>query len=159
MLTELRVAKPCPESWSGMDGDDRVKFCGRCKHNVFNISELSQVEAAELIERHEGRLCVRFYQRADGKVMTRDCKVGLVEGRRRLAKLASVTAGFMLTAFCVAYAAALPKRHAMTPERLLAKGRSAPVVGPLITKIAPPPPTAVVGFISVRSVPPATGHP
>jgi hypothetical protein len=41
--------------------------------NVYNLSEMSQESAEALIAETEGRLCVRFYQRADGTVLTRDC--------------------------------------------------------------------------------------
>ena len=59
-----------------MEGDDRVRFCGECELNVYNLSSMTEDEALKLVEEREGRLCVRFYQREDGTVLTSDCPVG-----------------------------------------------------------------------------------
>ena len=56
-----------------MSGDDRVRFCGDCKLNVYNLAGMTRREATELIEGNEGRLCVRFFRRKDGTFVTRDC--------------------------------------------------------------------------------------
>ena len=82
-LDAIQVAKPCQVPWESMDGDDLVRFCGQCRLNVYDLSALSSDEARALIEKHEGRLCVRFYRRRDGKVLTRDCPVGVRTVRRR----------------------------------------------------------------------------
>jgi hypothetical protein len=85
-LSNVRVAAPCAESWDDMPGGERVRSCARCQHRVYNLSEMSAAEAAKLIREAEGRLCVRFYRRADGTLLTRDCPVGLRAVRRRLAR-------------------------------------------------------------------------
>jgi hypothetical protein len=72
--------------WEQMTGNDRVRFCDYCHLNVYNISELSRVEAEQLIASNEGRLCARLFRRADGSVLTKDCPVGLRALRRRVAK-------------------------------------------------------------------------
>jgi hypothetical protein len=82
-----------------MAGDERVRHCSHCKMNVFNLSEMPDKEAETLLRKTNGRLCVRYYQRADGTVMTRDCPVGLRAIRRRFAlvligAVAMVTAAF-----------------------------------------------------------------
>jgi hypothetical protein len=41
LLSQLRVASPCRESWEGMLGDDRVRHCGKCDKHVYNLSALS----------------------------------------------------------------------------------------------------------------------
>ena len=76
-LNVIRVEKPCPASWDGMHGDDRVRFCDECKLHVYNLSELTRVQAEALVAAHEGRLCVRYYQRKDGTIITQDCGGGL----------------------------------------------------------------------------------
>ena len=86
LLSQLRVASPCRESWEGMQGDDRVRHCGKCDKHVYNLSALSPQQAEALLREREGGLCVRFYRRADGMVMTSDCPTG--SGRRRLRRLA-----------------------------------------------------------------------
>jgi len=72
-LPSIEVASPCTVSWDGMRGDDTVRFCGKCRLNVYNLSAMTQAEAAAHIAAREGRMCVRFYRRPDGTVMTRDC--------------------------------------------------------------------------------------
>ena len=86
----LRVASPCPADWSAMQGDDRMRFCGQCEKNVYNISAMTHAEAEALIREKEGKLCVRFFQRTDGTVLTADCPVGR---RRKLNRRILVAAG------------------------------------------------------------------
>src|SRR5947209_3713165 len=90
-LDTISVAAPCPASWEGMAGDDRVRSCGECKQKVYNLSRMTREEAEELL-RSEGKLCVRFYRRHDGTVMTADCPAGLLAVPRRL------TGAFLLVA-------------------------------------------------------------
>jgi hypothetical protein len=56
-----------------MKGNDQVRHCGRCDQKVYDLSRLPQAEAAALVRRQEGRLCVRFYVRDDGTIVTADC--------------------------------------------------------------------------------------
>ncbi len=88
-LADIRIASPCQVSWDAMKGDERVRFCGQCSRHVYNLSAMSADEAADLVEHHEGRLCVRFYRRADGTVLTQDCPVGLRWVRRRVMAVAA----------------------------------------------------------------------
>jgi hypothetical protein len=87
-LEHIRIASPCHAAWDAMEGDDRVRFCGSCQKNVYNLSSMSRAEAEALVTDTEGRICVRFYRRADGTVLTNDCPVGQRKRRRRLAVLA-----------------------------------------------------------------------
>ncbi|MBK9765573.1 MAG: hypothetical protein IPP63_00360 [Chloracidobacterium sp.] len=67
-LNDIKIASPCSADWNGMYGDERKRFCGECKLNVYNLSGMTKNEAERLVTNAEGRLCVRFYQRADGSV-------------------------------------------------------------------------------------------
>jgi hypothetical protein len=82
MLDALEIAKPCDARWEDMRGDDRVRRCDLCQLNVYNLSAFHRVEALELLERTEGRVCLRLYQRADGTVITADCTSRLVDAKR-----------------------------------------------------------------------------
>lgn len=98
-LEDIRIASPCNASWDAMKGDDRVRFCGSCEKNVFNLSNMSREDAEALLEKTEGRVCVRYYRRRDGTVLTQDCPVGLRAVRRRLALIgAGLAAGLGLLA-------------------------------------------------------------
>lgn len=81
-LESIRVAKPCHADWDRMEGDDRVRFCQSCTKNVYNLSSISRVEAEKLITEKEGKLCVQYYQRADGTILTDDCPIALRAMRR-----------------------------------------------------------------------------
>jgi hypothetical protein len=94
MLSRLQVATPCNASWEDMRGDDRVRFCGKCEKNVYNLSELGEDEAEALVYEHEGNLCARFYRRKDGTLITSDCRVG----KRRRRGIAFAALGLAATA-------------------------------------------------------------
>lgn len=96
-LNDLKIASPCPADWNAMLGDDRVRYCGECKLNVYNLSGMTTEDAERLIIGAEGRLCVRFYRRQDGSVITKDCPVGWAKMRQQTKKVA-VAAGSMITA-------------------------------------------------------------
>jgi hypothetical protein len=95
MLDTLRVASPCKASWEDMVGDARVRFCGQCAKNVYNLSAMARDEAEALLVAKAGNVCVRFYQRADGTVMTTDCPVGVRKKRVRRAAVAVAAGGVM----------------------------------------------------------------
>jgi hypothetical protein len=98
-LDHLRIAAPCPADWDQMFSfeDKRVRFCSQCNLNVYNLSGMSRREAEALITKTEGRLCVRFYRRADGSILTRNCPVGLKAIKRRVAWVAQFVLGMALS--------------------------------------------------------------
>ena len=93
-LSNIKIASPCSADWDQMYGDGRKRFCGDCKLNVYNLSGMTKDEAETLVMNAEGRLCVRFYQRADGSVITQDCPVGWAKVKQRTRVFA--TAAFSL---------------------------------------------------------------
>ena len=92
-IEHYRIATPCPISWNQMSGDDRVRFCDHCQLHVYNLSELSKLEAQTLIASKEGRLCARLFQRADGTILTKDCPAGLRALRLRVSKRVAAVFG------------------------------------------------------------------
>jgi hypothetical protein len=82
-LDNVHVASPCSADWESMYGDDRTRFCAECKLNVYNLSGMTREEAERLVTNAEGRLCVRFYRRADGSIITADCPVGWARVKQR----------------------------------------------------------------------------
>ena len=83
VVDNLRPASPCSEDWSKMEGDVRVRSCARCKQNVYNLSEMTREEAHTLLVAREGNVCVKYYRRSDGTIVTKDCPVGKQRRRRR----------------------------------------------------------------------------
>ena len=100
-LASVHVAAPCQADWNQMMGDERVRFCGECSLNVFNLSAMTRSEAEALIARSEGRLCVKFYRRRDGSIITQDCPVGLRAIRRRVSYLAKAIGSAVLSFMAV----------------------------------------------------------
>lgn len=96
-LESLRVAAPCKADWDDMIGDNRVRFCGQCQKNVYNLSNMTRKEAERLVTNREGSMCVRFYKRSDGTVITSNCPVGLREIKRRTTRIASAIFSAMLS--------------------------------------------------------------
>jgi hypothetical protein len=102
---QLRIASPCRAPWENMDGDARVRFCRECNRNVYNLSAMTEREARRVVAEREGRLCVRFYQRSDGTVLTSDCPVGgkrsfLLSGARAALTVTGVAAGITALSAC-----------------------------------------------------------
>jgi hypothetical protein len=98
-LDRVSVAAPCPANWDAMIGDERIRFCNQCELNVYNLSAMSRRDAEALIAGTEGRLCVRYYRRKDGSIITEDCPVGLRRLKSRAMKvrraLGSALLGFL----------------------------------------------------------------
>jgi hypothetical protein len=82
-LDAVRVVSPCTVSWDGMVGDERVRHCGQCRKNVYNVEAMTREEAITLIESAEGRVCMRLAYRADGTVVTGNCRARLRAARDR----------------------------------------------------------------------------
>lgn len=98
-LNNIKIASPCSANWDEMLGDNRKRFCGECKLNVYNLSGMSQIEAENLLINSEGRVCVRFYKRADGTVLTQDCPVGWAKIKRNLSRAATAVFSLIIGLF------------------------------------------------------------
>jgi hypothetical protein len=95
LLGRVRVASPCNASWDDMHGDDRVRLCLHCDKHVHDLSAMTLTEAEDFVERaaeEAGFVCVRFYRRADGTILTADCPTGKARKLRRL-KVIGAAAG------------------------------------------------------------------
>ncbi len=95
-LRNVKVASPCSADWDRMIGDERARFCGQCELNVYNLSAMSTLEAESLIARTEGRLCIRYYRRKDGSIITQDCPVGLRKLKQHAARIKRAAASLVL---------------------------------------------------------------
>lgn len=83
LLARVHVASPCHARWDEMSGDERVRHCGACDKDVYDLSEMTEDEAETLLRTVGESACVRLRRRADGTVMTSDCPVGAERARRR----------------------------------------------------------------------------
>ena len=143
-LRHVQVAAPCKVDWDQMLGDDRVRFCGQCSLNVYNLSSMTRADAEALIARTEGRLCVKFYRRFDGSIITQDCPIGLQAIKRRVSyawqALVSVTLTFL---------AGFGIHQALTSVPPFVQGRTVGVMA----RTDPPGQPVVIGQLMDREAP------
>jgi len=117
VLSNVRIATPCPASWAAMAGDDRVRNCALCEKNVYDLAGLTAWESVQLLTEQGEKACVRLHRRRDGTVITADCEVG--RGRRRKRRVLAA-AGVL----AVSAASALATT---TPSPALPVARGAPI--------------------------------
>ena len=98
-IQNIRIASPCSADWNKMIGDGRVRHCGECNLNVYNLSAMTEREIKQLVAKSEGRLCARLFRRADGTILTQNCPVGLKTLTRRLSRIAGAVLAAMLPNF------------------------------------------------------------
>ena len=94
---DLRISSPCPMKWNDLTGNDRIRYCGQCKLNVYNLAEMPDAEVDALVRKTEGRLCVRLFLRGDRTATLRDCPTALKQ--RLMRRFATVGVVFFLGVF------------------------------------------------------------
>jgi hypothetical protein len=114
-LDHVTIAAPCNVGWDNMVGNERVRFCGQCNLNVYNLSAMAKSEAERLVSQTEGRLCVRYYRRTDGTILTKNCPVGLRALKRRVSRIASASISAALSFFAGIFAVTGLREQARIP--------------------------------------------
>ena len=156
ILRNVRVAKPCTASWDKMSGDDRVRHCTDCRHNVYNFSNMTGNEVAALLTKSEGRVCGRFYRRSDGTMITADCPLG--EAPIRSSRMPLVAVGVLIFATIGAAMTRFsrPQDQTVTTafDPAIEQARDWPVIGKIVDSIYPPP-QPVMGMMPCVTPPPA----
>lgn len=98
-LDNIKIASPCSADWEAMIGNNRQRYCGECKLNVYNLSGMSRSEAENLLIGSEGLVCVRYFRRSDGTILTKDCPVGWQVVKVRMSRFWTATASLLFTIF------------------------------------------------------------
>ncbi|MGH7145749.1 MAG: hypothetical protein ACREJ2_16690 [Planctomycetota bacterium] len=151
-LHSIQVASPCTADWEAMRGDAQARHCDHCDKQVFNLSEMTEADALELLREYQGHLCVRFYRRADGTILTQDCSVGAAEQRRaklhaawaRTAATVAAAGVFALGAFGAGCASATSTEPAADPPvKAAATAQPAPRQTPALIGAPEPTPAPV----------------
>ena len=168
-VDEIEIASPCSVPWDSMQGTDRVRHCGQCRQNVYNIAALTRPEARRLIESKEQRHCVRILRRDDGTVVTADCWTRLRAARRRgilsfiamllvvgWSELWAIRFGLTMLAGLRSPRPAPPRVAVMSPPPAELRPPPEPMMGvpPIFEDIARRMPPRLMG----KRVPPRTGH-
>ncbi|MCW3097321.1 MAG: hypothetical protein JWL77_2939 [Chthonomonadaceae bacterium] len=148
ILGSVRVASPCKASWERMEGDDRVRHCEACKKNVYNLSGMTRSEAEALVAGSEGRLCVRFYRRPDGTMLTQNCPVGVMAIRKRMATTLACACTLFLSLYSYAsnMARRQPTESISRSEGMSAyeQARQVEPIRVVLDRLYPPPPRQVL---------------
>ena len=140
-LNDLRIASPCSANWDAMIGDDRQRFCGECRLNVYNLSGMTEDEAESLIINAEGRLCVRMYRRADGSVIMKDCPVGWARVKRRVRAVSTAIISLIAGLFSGLLFFSIFSRSAVKEQvgKLVVRPLTTPTPIPTMGAVARPP--------------------
>jgi len=162
----MRVASPCTADWEKMTGNDRTRFCDQCQKHVYNLSAMSRAQAEALMGIAEGKICVRYYQRHDGTVLTEDCPVGwrkiVKESRRRSALALAACVSVFVSALgligCSRAGTSQPKPVPPPPDHREVMGAPAnpapPTTAPNTSQAPTPPPALNMG--RPEMMPPST---
>lgn len=160
-LEVIHIATPCPADWDAMRGDERVRFCKHCSLHVYNLSGMTRDAAEQLVAEKEGRLCVRFYRREDGTVLTEDCENAWQRTAKRVRRLATAAATFAIWAVVTPLGLSRHVKAASTNESNVPATvqptapppQGVAIMGDIIAPQPPqPPPPPIMGRIR----PPAT---
>lgn len=91
LLERLTVSSPCDADWDSMNGNEQVRSCEHCRLSVNNLSAMTRKDAINLVMKSGGRICVRFYRRADGAVVTAGAQASerLHQIKRRATRIAA----------------------------------------------------------------------
>lgn len=92
-IVRFRKTSDCPVSWDEMSGGStgftRVRYCDRCRLNIYDLDGLETAEAEELVVQREGQSKVNYFQRKDKKFQVEDCRVG---AKKKLVRRAATAA-------------------------------------------------------------------
>ncbi len=152
----IEIPIPCKASWDDMAGDERVRHCGDCRQNVYNIAAFSRREATQLLQQRSGRVCMRIFRRPDGTVITDDCRARLRAARKRGLLIFAGTLVVVVWAQICAQVFGL-----INLRRLMSRGAEpAPIAAsPVPTLVPAPPPIPAVGGILPPPSMPTMGAP
>lgn len=143
ILEQIEIRTPCPMDWDLMDGNDRVRFCDRCKKNVYNIAAMTKTEAVLLIDGAGEKICGRIFRREDGTVVTADCpprQNSQITARKNPIQF-SMAALMMLVTFSAGLAASAPWIGAKIQpliEQIFPPDNGMMVMGDMVAPMAAP---------------------
>lgn len=119
---EIRVAKPCSESWEAMSGDSRRRHCGACDRYVLNTATMTPEQIESALAKPGPLPCMRLVRLEDGALMTAQVVQKQSLLTRAIAAIATAVMMSTATAF-----AGKPKLHPVTLQGKLVDPSGAPV--------------------------------
>jgi hypothetical protein len=149
-LDNIRIASPCSADWNRMYGNDRMRHCGDCKLNVYNLSGMSREAAESLLMNAEGRLCVRFYRRLDGTIITDNCPVGWAKVKARAKVFVTAAFSLIMTLMGGLFVVSLFSRRAVPAQVGVLEAKPTPEVHMTMGAVALNTNTEVKGGVDPR---------
>ncbi len=111
-VEKYRKTSPCSYKWDQMAGTGAVRFCEKCKQQVYDFESMDQAEAEDRVLQREGKSKVILYKRTDGKFLTNDCPVGL---KKRQYRIMFIAASVLLIGCILAMVRMMPPPPAAPP--------------------------------------------
>jgi hypothetical protein len=117
---------------------------------------MTQAEAEDFVAGGEGRLCVRFYRRNDGSILTQNCPIGLRAIRRRVSAVTRAITSVVLSFFAglgvyewLSATAIMDERFRGTTGVMVAEPRAFQIQPRPVVPIVKEPPFAIMGDIAL----------
>jgi hypothetical protein len=146
VLDRIEIPLPCHVPWADMTGDDRIRFCGDCHQNVYNVAMFTRAEATRLLNDSSGRVCLRIFRRPDGTVITDDCRARLRAARKRGLLIFAGTLVIVFWAqICAQFVGLMGLRRVVDGVRTQGEAPTMPMAGAVAPMPPPPPPPVEMG--------------
>jgi hypothetical protein len=140
IVDRIDIPLPCHVPWANMTGDDRVRFCGDCRQNVYNVAMFTRAEATRLLNDSSGRVCLRIFRRPDGTVVTDDCRARLRAARKRgLLIFAGTLVVVFWAQICAQFVGLMGLRRVMSSGGTMGDVVTMPMAGAPVLPPAPAP--------------------
>jgi len=155
-LTDGPLDKPCSEPWTSMQGDERVRHCGACERDVYDLSAMTELEAeVRLLNASDVTPCIRYARDLDGHVVHRAAprRYAPQHATAAAAALSVTLAASMVHATdrqpaqCIAYEQPAPAPPASAPPSsgaAMAPAAAPPSIPPIPPPLGGAPPPARV---------------
>jgi hypothetical protein len=147
LVDRIEIPLPCHVPWGDMTGDDRVRFCGDCRQNVYNVAMFTRAEATRLLNDSSGRVCLRIFRRPDGTVVTDDCRARLRAARKRgLLIFAGTLVVVFWAQICAQFVGLMGLRRLMNSGVTMGDAPTMPMAGaPMLPPAPAPVPVPLMG--------------
>lgn len=103
-LEVIDTGNQCRMKWDQMDGTPHVRYCERCKCNVFRTEGLTDEQAVALVAKYEEGHTRTLHRRPDGTLVTAECRGESAFGMTGHAATAIAAVGCALALISVAAA-------------------------------------------------------
>jgi hypothetical protein len=80
-INDYKKAMTCDSTWDDMQGTGAIRFCNRCRLNVYDFHKKDLKEAEEMIFQKEGKRDFTLYKRGDDKFLIANCPVAMKKQR------------------------------------------------------------------------------